>query len=307
MKTFPKGAYPAMITPFKEDGAIDYPAVGELLRWYERMNCSGVLALCASSETEKLSLDERVELAKYIVAHKGKLVIIASGHVSDSVEDQLTELNAMADAGVDGLCLIVGRLNQHNETEDEFIENIKVIMDGINNKEIPLGFYEKPCPENRSLSEKIIKFCADTGRFAFMKETSCDPDVIAAKIRAAAGSPFGIYNANSVLLYDSLKAGAAGFCGIMGNFHPDLYQWLCVNHEKYPAEAKRLADYISAIGETGDQYPASAKYHQNLYGAKMSTYLRRTGDAPVMKPAVAARLQRVESVVNELRAWLASL
>ena len=101
-----------------------------------------MLALCASSETEKLSLDERVELAKYIMANRGKLVIIASGHVSDSVEDQLTELNAMADAGVDGLCLIVGRLNQHNETEDEFIENIKVIMDGINNKEIPLGFYE---------------------------------------------------------------------------------------------------------------------------------------------------------------------
>ena len=93
----------------------------------------------------------------------------------------------------------------------------------------------------------------------------------------------------------------------MGNFHPDLYQWLCENHEKYPAEAKRLADYISAIGETGDQYPASAKYHHNLYGVKMSTYLRRTGDAPVMKPAVAARLQRVESVVNELRAWLATL
>ena len=33
MKTFPKGAYPAMITPFHEDGSIDYPAVNELLRW----------------------------------------------------------------------------------------------------------------------------------------------------------------------------------------------------------------------------------------------------------------------------------
>ena len=117
MKTFPKGAYPAMITPFHEDGSIDYPAVNELLRWYERMNCSGVLALCASSETETLSLEERVELTKYIVEHKGNLIIIASGHVSTSLEDQLTELNAMAETGIDGLCLIVGLLNQNNETE----------------------------------------------------------------------------------------------------------------------------------------------------------------------------------------------
>ena len=110
-----------MITPFHEDGSIDYPAVNELLRWYERMNCSGVLALCASSETETLSLEERVELAKYIVEHKGNLIIIASGHVSTSLEDQLTELNAMAETGIDGLCLIVGLLNQNNETDDEFI------------------------------------------------------------------------------------------------------------------------------------------------------------------------------------------
>ena len=224
MKTFPKGAYPAMITPFHEDGSIDYPAVNELLRWYERMNCSGVLALCASSETETLSLEERVELTKYIVEHKGNLIIIASGHVSTSLEDQLTELNAMAETGIDGLCLIVGLLNQNNETDDEFIENTKTIMNGLNNKTIPLGFYERPCPTNRNLSEKIVKFCADTGRFWFMKETSCDPEIIAKKIRAAAGSPFNIYNANSIQLYESLKNGAAGFCGIMGNFHPDLYQ-----------------------------------------------------------------------------------
>lgn len=307
MKTFPKGAYPAMITPFHEDGSIDYPAVEGLLRWYERMNCAGVLALCASSETEKLSLEERVELTKFIVAHKGNLVIVASGHISTSLEDQLTELNAMADTGIDGLCLIVGLLNQNNETDDEFIENTKTIMNGLHNKTIPLGFYERPCSTNRDLSEKIIRFCADTGRFWFMKETSCDPEMIASKIRAAAGSPFNIYNANSIQLYESLKNGAAGFCGIMGNFHPDLYQWLCVNHETHPAEAERVAAYISAIGETGDQYPASAKYHQSLYGAPMTTYTRRAGEVVQMKTSTKLRLQAVERVVNDVREWLKTI
>lgn len=299
----PRGAYPAMITPFTENNEIDYPAVAELLNWYNKMGCSGVFALCASSETSHMTLEERVTLAKFIVEHKGNLVIVASGHCADSVEDQLVELNAMAKTGIDALIFIVHRMNQHGETEDQFIENMKVLMDGIEDKEIPLGLYEQPSQFNRSLSEKIIRFCADSGRFVFLKETSCKPDVIAAKIRAARGSNFGIFNANSVLLYQSLKDGAAGFCGIMGNFHPDLYQWLCVNYKTKPEAAERVATFISAIGETGSQYPASAKFHQNCFGAKMTTLVRR-GINEAIKPDTAERLYAVEKAVNEMRAWL---
>ncbi len=303
MKTIQKGAYPAMLTPFTPEGEIDYPAVGRLLRWYERLNCPGVFALCASSEINTLSLEEKVSLAKYIVANKGKLTIIASGHTSDSIEDQINELNAVVATGVDCLCLIVGRLNQHGETEDQFIENIKTIIDGLENKEIPLGFYERPEKFNRMLSEKILKFCASTGRFAFMKETSCTIEGITAKINAVKGSDFGIYNANSTLLLESLKAGAAGFCGIMGNFHPDLYQWLCENYDKHPAEAERVSDYLGVLSQIANQYPGIAKYHINRYGTEMSTYCRKEQKEP-FKEENTYRIDQAERIVNELRAWL---
>ena len=306
MKTIPKGAYPAMITPFTADGEIDYPAVGRLLRWYERLNCPGVLSLCASSETNKLSLEEKIALSKYIVENKGKMTIIASGHTSDSVEDQLEELNAVAATGVDGICLIVGRLNQHGASDDEYIRNIKTIMNGMNDKEIPLGFYERPGDFNRNLSEKILKFCASTGRFVFLKETSCTIEGITAKINAVKGSNFGIYNANSTLLLESLKAGAAGFCGIMGNFHPDLYQWLCENYEKHPAEAERVSDYIGALSQIACQYPAIAKYHVNSYGAEMTTYVRKSDNRPLNQENTY-RIHQTERIVNELRAWIKTI
>lgn len=306
MKTVPKGAYPAMLTPFTLDGAIDYPAVKRLLKWYNDCGCTGVLALCASSETTHLSLEERIELGKFIMENKGNLTIIISGHVSDTLEDQLTELNAMAALKPAALCLIVSRLNQNNETEDEFIVNIQTIMDGLEDKEIPLGFYEWPGPRNRSLSEKILKFCADTGRFVFLKETSCRTEVIRAKIKAVEGSNFGIYNANSTLLLESLKDGAAGFCGIMGNYHADLYQWLCDNFEKYPKEAERLSDYLGVMSAVTDHYPAAAKYCQHLYGAEMTTYCRKM-DGLNMSEQNLYRVRQMETVANELRAWLKTL
>lgn len=309
MTKIPHGAYPAMITPFTADGEIDYPAVEALLRWYEGKHCSGVLALCASSETNMMTLEERIKLAGFIAAHKGGLTVVTSGHVSESLEDQIIEMNAMADSGADGLCFIVKELNLlcENNDDDQFIEKLKLLIDGIRNKDIPLGFYEQPGTGNRDLSPKIIKFCASTGRFAFLKETSCEQAAIAEKIAAAAGSDFGIYNANSTLLLESLKVGAAGFCGIMGNFHPDLYQWICVNFEEFPKEAQRAMDYVGALSMAAAQYPASARYHHQHYGASMTMYSRRGNSVIKMNDEHAERIHQMERVAAELREWMKSV
>lgn len=39
-----------------------------------------------------------------------------------------------------------------------------------------------------------------------------------------------IYNADSTTLMSSLLAGGAGYSGVMANFHPDLYVWLCAKY-----------------------------------------------------------------------------
>ena len=58
---------------------------------------TGLPAVCQSSEMQALSLDERVALARFTMDHvKGRIPVVASGHISDSRDDQLAELTAMA-------------------------------------------------------------------------------------------------------------------------------------------------------------------------------------------------------------------
>ncbi|MBR4941911.1 MAG: dihydrodipicolinate synthase family protein [Clostridia bacterium] len=307
MKTIPGGAYPAMITPFTLDGAIDYPAVARLMKWYEDRNCAGVLALCASSETEKLSLEERYELAKFIVEHKGKMTIVVSGHNGETLEEQIEEMNLMAKSGADALCFITCRINKlAGNDEDRFLELLDQLVDGIEDKEIPLGFYEKPDQYNINMTPKMLRHCTATGRYVFLKETSCRSDAIKVKIDAVRGTNFGIYNANSTLLYQSLKDGAAGFCGIMGNVHPDLYQWLCDNWEKYPDMALRVSDFIGSTGEICNQYPAIVKYHISQTGAEMTHYTRREGLID-LREQNTYRMHQCERLTDSLRAELKNL
>ncbi len=307
MKTIPGGAYPAMITPFTLDGAIDYPAVARLMKWYEDHNCAGVLALCASSETEKLTLEERYELGKFIVEHKGKMTIVISGHIGETMEEQIEEMNAMARTGADALCFITCRINKLAENdEDKFIELLDKLVDGIEDKDIPLGFYEKPDQYNIGMTEKILRHCVENGRYVFLKETSCKSDVIRKKLEVVRGTNFGIYNANSTLYYESLKDGAAGHCGIMGNVHPDLYQWLYENWEKNPEKAQYVSDFIGTTGEILNQYPAIAKYHINATGAEMTHYTRRHGLENLAEQNTY-RMHQCERLTEVLRAELASL
>ena len=87
----------------------------------------------------------------------------------------------------------------------------------------PLGLYEVPIPYKRVLSADLLAWCAATGRFLFHKDTCCDKQLIADKIKAVqslgekAGN-FRFYNANIETICYSNSLGGAGFSGISGNF-----------------------------------------------------------------------------------------
>ena len=96
---FPGGEWPTMLTPFR-DGAVDYPALEALVEWYIAHGVSGLFAVCQSSEMFFLSLEERVGIARFVNEKAaGRVPVIASGHISDSFEDQVHELTAMTGTG----------------------------------------------------------------------------------------------------------------------------------------------------------------------------------------------------------------
>ena len=90
------GIYPTMITPYK-NGDIDYDAVNKLVDWYIENGCTGIFAVCQSSEMVYLSLEERVKLAESVVkAADGRINVVASGHISDSIDAQVEEINEIS-------------------------------------------------------------------------------------------------------------------------------------------------------------------------------------------------------------------
>lgn len=266
LKDIPGGIYPTMITPYTKDNKIDYNAVEQLLAWYAERNVNGIFAICQSSEIFFLSFEERLELLKFIMAHKpANTAIVASGHVSDDLDRQIYEAKAFTDTGIDAYVFISNRFASPSDSDDVLLKNIERAADAL--PETSLGVYECPYPYKRLLTPYVLERMAKTGKYQFLKDTCCDLGQIKEKLDAVRGSDLKIFNANSATLLESLKLGCAGFSGVMANFHPEIYAKLYNIFKTEPEKAELLQSFIGFFSVAECQcYPVNAKYYLSLEG-----------------------------------------
>ncbi len=275
------GIWPTMLTPFTAGGKIDEKAVERLVNWYIDCGAAGIFAVCQSSEMFQLSLAERTALAeKTAELSAGRVQVVASGHISDDLPDQIQELKALSKTGVDAVVLVSNRLAAQNEPDEVWIENCGRVLEAIPDAEF--GVYECPYPYKRLLSEKVIRWCARSGRIFFIKDTCCDAKRIAQRLEWIKGTKLRLFNANAPTLLQTLRNGASGFCGILANICPKLLVWLFENYRTSPEKAELLQAYLTVLSwvET-QQYPSCAKYYLDSIGVPMESVCRVNGRAPL--------------------------
>ncbi|MBR0510286.1 MAG: dihydrodipicolinate synthase family protein [Clostridia bacterium] len=296
----PDGVFPTMLTPFTSDNRIDYPAVEALLQWYTQRGVDGIFAICQSSEIFFLSFEERLQLLRFIMAHKPKDVcIVASGNVENDIKKQLDEAKRFADCGVDAYVFISNRLAAETEPDDVFLERLLKAADALD--PIPLGIYECPYPYKRVLTPYVIGNIARSGRFAFIKDTCCSLPLIKEKLAAAENTGLKIYNANAATLLRSLKMGCAGYSGVMANFHPELYTALCRCYRTEAEKAERLQTVLGFLSVIEYQwYPVNAKYYLQLEGLPIQTFSRTKSDA-LLTESKKLEIEQMRALTNMLK------
>lgn len=309
MATKATGIIPVMLTPFTDQNRIDWQGYEQLIEWYLANGSESLFAVCQSSEMQFLSLEERVELARFTAqVVGGRVPVVASGHISQSLEDQKAELSRIADTGVDGVVLVTNRLDPDQQGSASFYAHLNPLLETLPS-DLPLGLYECPAPYRRLLSDDELKFCADSGRFTLLKDVSCDLNTVTQRIALTQGTPLQINNANAAIAWPAMQAGAAGFCGVMLNIHPDLYRWLRDEGVNHPELAEELAIFLvmSAMCEPMG-YPKLAKiYHQRL-GTFSSAHSRTITFDPFEKFwALDVILDRIEQGSDLFRNRIASL
>jgi len=273
-----KGFIPVMLTPFKDNGAIDYDVLTELTEIYINAGASGLFANCLSSEMFELSHAERLLVIKHVIkVANGAVPVVATGTFAGTIDQQADFVKQVNDAGTDAVIVITGLLAGEAESDIIFNERVFELFDKTG--DIPLGFYECPVPYKRLLSpDQLISF-VKTGRVVYHKDTCLDLGIIKQKLKAGEyNNNFGLYDAYMAHAVDSLKAGSAGLSCIQGNFFPELIVWLCNNYDNasLKSEVDKVQQFlIDNMDVMHNVYPIIAKYGLNKRGLNISTFTRR--------------------------------
>lgn len=267
-----------MVTPFEPNGALDLESIPRLVDWYLEQGCAGLFAVCQSSEMFFLDLDEKRRLLETVMsAVAGRVKVVASGHTSENFSDQVSDLRVIAECGVDAVVLVPNRLAVVNESGAQVVERAEGLIDKLP-EDLSLGWYECPYPYKRLLDEETLDYTVASRRFGFIKDTSCDIRTIASRLERLRGTGVQLYNANTATLLDSLELGASGYSGVMANFQPALYAWLCANW-RYCREDSALIQELLTVTSWIElkNYPDSAKHNLVDQGIISSARTRRPG------------------------------
>jgi len=269
------GVWSTMITPFTDDNKVDYDAVEKLIEWYIENGVAGLFAVCQSSEMDFLTLEERVELTRFIVEKVNKRIgVVTSGHSADTIEGQIEELTAIEKANPDAIVLITNKLAKEEESDEVFKENLLKLIEGLP-KDTKFGLYERPFPYKRLLTVELLEWLISLDKFVFLKDASCDMKIINAKLEVIKGSDLKLFNANTATLVESINAGAHGYCGVMANFHPKCYN-KAMDLNLKGDELDEVESFITLSSVIEYQnYPRNSKYYLNMCGVTMNDTTRK--------------------------------
>ncbi len=298
MKSYPYGVWPVMLTPFTDKGEIDEDGLYALVDWYIQKGVDGLFASCQSSEIFHMTFEERMRIAKITVnAAHGRVPVIGSGFTDYREAEQVRDIYAMRDTGVEAVILLTNRLASEGEDDDMLLRRLYSLLEQVDD-DIPLGLYECPFPYKRLLSPRVIREIAATGRFHFLKDTSLNAPQIREKLAVIQNTPLKLYNAHIATLLESLRDGAYGFSGIMANFHPEVYVWLTRNVQHPNAEKVQHVLTAASLLEH-ELYPTNAKYFLREIAKLPITIRCRTQDDRLLSPHFMEETRQVAALVSE--------
>lgn len=298
--SLPQGFIPVMLTPFKENGEIDFDGLTQLTELYLGAGAAGLFANCLSSEMYELTEDERLAITQHVVnVANGRVPVVATGTFGGAIAEQAEFAKKIYATGIQAVIVITSLIANEDESDEVFMARMHELLSLTPG--VIFGLYECPVPYKRLITAENLGELAATGRVIYHKDTSLDLENVKAKIAATQGQVFGVYDAYMEHAVASLRAGSAGLSCIQGNFFPEMIVWLCnnVNNPEAQAGVQQIQDLlIQTMPVIHYAYPTVAKYYLQKRGFPISLYTRRKVEACTEE--VKAEVDELFEMVNAL-------
>jgi 4-hydroxy-tetrahydrodipicolinate synthase len=222
----------AMVTPFREDGALDLDGAAELARWLVAHGHDGLVLAGTTGEAPTLSDDEKVALWQAVRAAVDVPLVAGSGTYDTAHSVGLSR--KAADCGVDGLLVVTPYYNKPPQAGiDAHMRTVAAATD------LPIMMYDVPHRTSRGMTvETIVRLAHEVPTITALKDARGNLSE-AARIVAETPDDFELYSGDTGLTLPLLAVGAVGEVGVSTHWTGELHAEMVAAFEKGDHETAR--------------------------------------------------------------------
>lgn len=210
-----KGAAVAIITPFQENGEINYPKLAEILD-DQIANHTDAIVICGTTgESSTLTHEEHLEAIRFTIEHVAGRVPVIAGTGSNCTETAIYLSTEAEKYGADALLIVTPYYNK--ATQKGLIAHYTAIAESVN---LPIIMYNVPSRTGCNiLPETAAHLVKNVKNIVGIKEASGNISQVAKLMRLTDGQ-IELYSGNDDQVVPILSLGGLGVISVLSNVAP---------------------------------------------------------------------------------------
>ena len=213
-KTLFTGMATAIVTPMKNDGSIDYEAMGRFIDFQIENGINALVVMGTTGENATLEPEEQKEVIAFTVKKTAGRVPVIAGTGTNNTAHVLENTKNACEVGVDGILVVTPYYNK--ATQAGLIKHFTMIADA---SEVPVILYNVPGRTGCALTPKTIATLAEHPNIVGLKEATGNMAQMV-ELMHLCGDKIDIYSGEDALTVPMMAMGGAGTISVLSNILP---------------------------------------------------------------------------------------
>ena len=216
------GAGVAIVTPFNEDGSINYDKLDELIDYHCEKKTDSIIICGTTGESATMTEEEHMECVKFTIDRaKGRIPIIA-GTGSNCTRTAIDMSKEAAEYGADGLLLVTPYYNKAKQ--NGLIAHFTAVA---KEAKAPIIMYSVASRTGCNIEPATVaELVKNVDNIVGIKEASGNISQIA-KIMSMTDGNIDLYSGNDDQIVPILSLGGKGVISVLSNVAPDETHDIC--------------------------------------------------------------------------------
>ena len=279
---------PAMVTPMKADGAVDFEAAQQLARQLVADGADGLVVNGTTGESPTTHMEEKVELVQAVKEVVDVPVISGAGSNDTAHTERMVEQTQ--EAGADAVLVVAPYYSR--PSQEGVFRHYKAVNDSADK---PIIIYDVPGRTGLHIQLETYRRLAELDHVKAVKDATGD---IAGAVRKRMETGLTWYSGDDALYLPFLSIGAVGIISVVAHAAAKPMRELAEAFDrgdiaKAQGLANRIAPVIEAMNGTGFQ-AGMAKAARKVRGIMECTTMRL--------PNIGPNDEQIEVVRDGLRA-----